>query len=63
MQRSPQAGATGVGQTTGEGDRGWGLLATLAGMRVTVALGSRLRGNDEGETEGGDCWRPWLVCE
>ena len=30
----------------GAGDRGWGLLATLVGMRVTVALGSRLRGND-----------------
>ena len=25
---------------------GWGLLATLVGMRVLVALGSRLRGND-----------------
>ena len=32
----------------GAGDRGWGLLANLVGMRVTVALGSRLRGNDEG---------------
>ena len=38
----------GVG-VAGAGDRGWGLLATLVGMRVTVALGSRLRGNDEGE--------------
>ena len=36
----------------GAGDRGWGLLATLVGMRVTVALGSRLRGNDEGEARG-----------
>ena len=33
----------------GSGRRGWGLLATLVGMRVTVALGSRLRGNDVGE--------------
>ena len=69
-------GGEGVG-TVGAGDRGWGLLATLVGMRVTVALGSRLRGNDgrgaettggvrerrEGATGGGGCWRPWLVCE
>ena len=42
------AGTTGGGGvgTVGAGDRGWGLLATLVGMRVTVALGSRLRGND-----------------
>ena len=39
MQRSPFAGA---------GDRETWLLETLVGMRVTVALGSRLRGNDEG---------------
>ena len=38
-------GGEGAG-TTGAGDRGWGLLATLVGMRVMVALGSRLRGND-----------------
>ena len=38
-------GGEGVG-TVGAGDREWGLLATLVGMRVTVALGSRLRGND-----------------
>ena len=34
------------------GRRGWGLLATLVGMRVTVALGSRLRGNDGGGGAG-----------
>ena len=41
--------------TAGAGDRGRGLLATLVGTRVTVALGSRLRGNDErrrGNDEG-----------
>ena len=27
----------------------WGLLAIICGMRVAVALGSRLRGKDEGE--------------
>ena len=35
-------------ETAGAVDRGRGLLATLVGTRVTVALGSRLRGNDEG---------------
>ena len=43
-------------ETAGADDRGRGLLATLVGMRVTVALGSRLRGNDEG-TRGNDVVR------
>ena len=39
-------------ETAGAGDRERWLLETLVGMRGTVALGSRLRGNDEGATRG-----------
>ena len=44
-----KGGAGAARGSGGSGRRGWGLLATLVGMRVMVALGSRLRGNDEGE--------------
>ena len=36
----------------GRRERARRLLATLVGIRVTVALGSRLRGNDVGEAQG-----------
>ena len=35
-------------ETAGAGDGERWLLETLVGIRVAVALGSRLRGNDEG---------------